>query len=312
MELGVALPYMENELEYLTRETFLIKKDHKYQTAFPIISRAAQEEAHIAQLTAAPDITKALTDFTDRLHTAFGSVGYAYYGNYQDYESAKWSLLMLAYDYFMYKGSHIRDWTERPDGGRWDMIGFQKTDVTEPCFVGNHGSNSGFQQFRYEFDGIADRTPLYLSDEESDALRNFALGNAKENNPETVEALKKCGYLRKSGDTYIPDVLVLNINEIKQAAEKLDGAASSELSQMAENARTLLKNLYDKITKAVSADLPAIFSNDVHQCRLAISNIYHARGYVMAEALRSGWLLPAEKVLPAICMCEISCLHGGD
>lgn len=300
MELGVAMPYMENELEYLTRETFLMKKNNKYQTAFPIISRAAQEESHIAQLTAAPDITKALTDFTDRLHTAFGSVGYAYYGDYQDYESAKWSLLMLVYDYFTRKVPQVLNFTERPDGGRWDMIGYQKSDVKEPCFVGNHGSNSGFQQFKYEFDVIADRTPLYLSDEETETLRNFALGNARKNNPETVEALEKYGYLRKSGDTYVPDILVLNINEIKRAAEKLDGAVASELSQMAENARTLLKNLYDKIAAAVKADLPAIFSNDAHQCRLAISNIYHARGYVMAQALRSGWLLPAEKVSPAI------------
>lgn len=207
---------------------------------------------------------------------------------------------MLACDYFMYKGSYIRDFTERPDGGRWDMIGFQKSDVKEPCFVGNHGSNSGFQQFRYEFDGIADRTPPYLSDEESEELRNFALENAKENNPETVEALEKYGYLRKSGDTYIPDILVININEIKQAVEKLDKATTSELSVMAENVRTLLKNLYDKISEAIKADLPAIFSKDEYQCRLAISSLYFARGYVMAEVLRSGWLLPAEKVSPAI------------
>lgn len=300
MELGVALPYIENELEYLTRETFLLKNDHKYQSAFPIISRAAQEQAHIAKLTATPDIAKVLTDFTDRLHNAFKSVGYAYYGNYQDYESAKWSLLMLAYDYFLYKSPRIRDFSERPDGGRWDMIGYQKSDITEPCFVGNHGSNYGFQQFRYEFDGIADRTPLYLGDEEAETLRNFALGISKEGRTETVKALEKYGYLHKNGDGYTPDILVLNMGEIKKAAEKFDSAAVSELSKMAENARTLLKNLYDKIAEAVTADLPAIFSKDEYQCRLATSNLYFSRGYVMSEALRSGWLLPAEKVSPAV------------
>ncbi len=54
LELGVALPYMKNELEYLTRETFLIKKDNRYQTSFPIISRSAQENVHVECLTAAP------------------------------------------------------------------------------------------------------------------------------------------------------------------------------------------------------------------------------------------------------------------
>ncbi len=300
LELGVALPYMENELEYLTRETFLMKKNNKYQTAFPIISRTAQEQAHIAELTAAPDITKALTNFTDRLHTAFRSVGYEYYGSYQDYESAKWSLLMLAYDYFIYKTPHVRDFTERPDNGSWDMIGYQNCDVTEPDFVGNHGSNYGFHQFKFEFDGIADRTPLYLTDEEAETLYNFAVGNAVAEGSKTVKALAAYGYLRRNGEVYIPDILVLNMNEIKQAAEKFDKATASELSVMAERARTQLKNLYDKIADAVKADLPTVFSKDEYQCRLAISNIYHARGYVMSEALRSGWLMSADKVSPAI------------
>lgn len=300
LELGVALPYMEDELEYLTRETFLIKKNNKYQTAFPIISRTAQQQAHIAQLTAAPGITKALISFTDRLHTAFGSVGYAYYGRYQDYESAKWALLMLAYDYFLYKSPRVRDFTVRPDNGRWDMIGYQQTDIAEPDIVGNHGSGYGFQQFKYLFNGIADRTPSYLTDKEAETLRNFALGNAKDGDPETVKVLETYGYLRKKGDKYIPDILVLNINEIRQAGEKFDQATASELSVMAERARTLLKNLYDKISEAIKADLPAIFSKDAYQLRLTTSNIYHARGYVMSEALRSGWMMPAEKVSPAI------------
>ena len=35
---------MEDELNYLTYQTFLIKKDNKYETAFPIVSKDAQEK----------------------------------------------------------------------------------------------------------------------------------------------------------------------------------------------------------------------------------------------------------------------------
>ncbi|MCM1365568.1 MAG: sigma-70 family RNA polymerase sigma factor [Ruminococcus sp.] len=300
LELGVALPYMENELEYLTRETFLIKNGNKYQTSFPIISRTVREQAHIAQLTAAPNITKALTSFTDALNAAFKSTGYAYYGTYQDYESAKWSLLMLAYDHFIHKNPRIRDWSERPDNGRWDMVGYQHSDVTEPHFVGKHGSNYGFRQFKYEFDGIAERTPLYLADDEAKTLCNSVIGNINDINSDTIKALKNYGYLRKDGENYIPNFLVLDINEIKQAVKKFDEATFFELSALADTAKAQLKDLYDKIAEVIKDDLPAIFSKDEYQYRLAVSNIYFCRGYVISEALRSGWLMSADKVSPAI------------
>ena len=49
LELGVALPYMEDELEYLTEQTLLVKDGDKYETAFPIVSKQAQEKVWIVK-----------------------------------------------------------------------------------------------------------------------------------------------------------------------------------------------------------------------------------------------------------------------
>ena len=300
LELGVALPYMEDELEWLTRETFLIKDGNKYQTAFPIVSRSAQEQVHYAWLTAAPQITKALISFAERLNDAFAEQGEAFYGPYQDYESAKWSILMLALDYFMYKAPKIRDFTKRPDNGYWDMIGYQKRPVSAPNFVGNHGGHYGFQQFKYEFDGISDRTPPFLNEEESKVLYDFVMGNTVEENDEIAEKLLGYGYLRKSGSTYIPDVVTIKIDEVRNAIRNMDESVMFELSVLAEHSKALLKNLYDEIYGIVCADLPPVFLNDVYQCRMAVSSSYFCRGYVMAEALKDKYLLPYGEVSPAI------------
>ncbi len=300
LELGVALPYMEDELELLTRETFLIKDGNKYQTAFPIVSRSAQEQVHFAWLTAAPAITKALASFVERLNDSFVEQGEQFYGQYQDYESAKWSILMLAFDYFMYKAPKIRDFTKRPDNGYWDMIGYQKRPISEPNFVGNHGGYYGFQQFKYEFDGISDQTPPYLTEEESKVLYEFVMGNVAEENGEIVEKLFGYGYLKENGSTYIPDVVTIRIKEVRNAIRNMDESVKSELSVLAERAKTLLKNLYDEVYSIVCADLPPVFLNDVYQCRMAVSNCYFCRGYVMAEALKSGYLLSYDQVSPAI------------
>ena len=46
IEIGVALPYMEDSLEHLVHETVLRKTNNKFETAFPIISREALERLH--------------------------------------------------------------------------------------------------------------------------------------------------------------------------------------------------------------------------------------------------------------------------
>ena len=297
IELGVALPYMENELEWLTRETFLTKTDNKYQTSFPIVSREAQEETHIAWLTAAPAIAKSLSSIVDRLNAALK----CFYGSNIDYESAKWTLLMLAFDHFMHRKPKLRNWTSRPDNGCWDMIGYQQCSINEPNFVGNHGSNYGFEHFRYEFDGIASRTPSFLSDEESKLLFDIASGNDPDHiDSEIAERMKHYGYLIETEGTYAAAFVILNVEEIKKAVQNLDASARSELEEAANRAQKLMKDLFDEIEKIVQKDLPEIFSEDNFLLRLAVSACYFRRGYVMSEALNSGYLTPADQLSRAI------------
>ena len=74
----------------------------------------------------------------------------------------------------------------------------------------------------------------------------------------------------------------------------------SKLSVLAERAKALLKSLYDEVYGIVCTDLPPVFLNDIYQCRMAVSSCYFCRGYVMAEALNSGYLLAYDQVSPAI------------
>ena len=300
LELGVALPYMENELEYLTRETFLIRKDGKYQTTFPILSRTAQEQVHVAKLTAAPEITKALISYVERLNDALTARKYAYYGSYQDYESAKWTLLMLAYLYFEYKPSHTQVNSERPDGGRWDIIGYQHCNVAKPalsvCNLGHSGNNYTYHQFRYEANDDADSAPGYLTEEETQVLYGFVTGGIEAENTEIAKELEKKGYLRKKGETYEPAILVLKMNELENTIKSLDAETLSELNVLAEKAKRLLEDLYHDISKVIISDLPAVFTKGECWYEHAILCCYLAREYVIAEALRQGYLLPPEKV----------------
>ena len=90
------------------------------------------------------------------------------------------------------------------------------------------------------------------------------------------------------------------MDEVRNAIRCMDEPVMSELSVLAERAKALLKSLYDEVYGIVCADLPPVFLNDVYQCRMAVSSCYFCRGYVMAEALNSGYLLAYDQVSPAI------------
>ena len=309
LELGVALPYMEDELEYLTQAAFLLKRDGKYQTAFPIVSSSAQEQVHIAKLTAAPEIAKTLTSFVDRLNEALTARGYAYYGTYQDYESAKWTFLMLAFQYFTYRLPHNHDHTDHPDDKKWGVIGYQHCHVTKPTpFVsndGHSGNNYSFQQFRYEFNDNADSVPDFLTEEEVQILHGFITGGIGEQSTAMVTELAEKGYLRKNGETYEPTIPVLKIEDIRNVVKSMNTETVSELTALADRAKKQLEDLYHTISEITRSDLPSAFSEDTFRCdrNYVISHNYLAREYVIAEALRQGYLLPAEKVSPVIGTC---------
>ena len=190
--LGVALPYMQSELDFLVRETFLSTIETaagvKYQTAFPIISREAWQACNKRQVELQDELADLLETLVDRYVSLCAEHGVKPYGGHQDYETAKWTLLMQALDTIQYEAFGKVNlhgwWTKRPDGGQWDIIGYQgktnamtsdgKNVINIPeYFVGLHGSSDTevcFQQYKFYYEYIMDRTPEFLDGKPADAL----------------------------------------------------------------------------------------------------------------------------------------------
>ena len=60
MEVGVALPYMEEELRGLVDATLMKKNGNKYQTNFFIVSADAQEKINVHLRAITPELTRAV------------------------------------------------------------------------------------------------------------------------------------------------------------------------------------------------------------------------------------------------------------
>ncbi len=281
MELGVALPYMEDELEFLVRETFLRRENGRFETAFPIIGREVQRRLHEASLVYASRLTELLTSAIDRLYGLSPEL----YGGNISYEDAKWALLMWVADvaYRSSRSTPSGERTKRPNKGCWDIIGYQSVDFDEPPFVGEHGvfDRDGrecvrFAQFKFKYHDIGLRTPTVLSFEEGEALRAVALGEKCD--AYYAERLVDYGYVRRDGGRYVAAVCI--VGDVPEAPELTE-------------ASRLFAEANSRFAELIRAELPPSIRADEAQCRLACAATVE-RGYITSEALARGWLVESE------------------
>ena len=313
IEVGVALPYMEDTVRHLTSQTLLVKNGEKYETNFPIISREAQQKIHFYYEGILPQLVALITENTDRLMAQYQEAGLCYYGEYQNYEEAKWMLLMNFYLslYSLCSNSPKEKLgnTPRQNRGVWDVLGFEKCDFC-PAVVGRHCQYEGFVHYRFGYCGILNRTPANLTPDEAHELR-LIVENKKAKNEATREDLIKYGYACKKGERYVPNVAVIK-QSTEQAFMKFckKKKFSSDFIQHAnirgkliENILQTIEGINNSVREIIVSDLPHCLRDDermVNALLEAICTTSHTLRYIVKYGLESGWLKYDEITSPAI------------
>lgn len=257
--LGIALPYMEDELSFLVREQLLKKSGDRYETDFPIVSREEQRAVHEKSLAVAGPLTDTLCAIVDT-YTANGGAKarFAEIG----YENAKWALLARVFDEL--ECAEYAKNPDRPDDGAWTVTGYEIIDWEEPHFVGMHGGLTyeeteaiQFWQYKFQWQNLWNNTPTFLTVPEAQTLRDAATGHADKCDPATLARLISYGYLRRDGDRLTPLFVRLD----PDAAETYGADVAGKLHTLAQKAREMFRE-----------------------------NPKLSRGYVIDEAIARGWL----------------------
>jgi len=98
MEIGIALPYMEDELESLVWDGFLKKNGNKYETNIFIVSAKAQEKIYTHLKSITPTLTEKIIALNENQVKGFEENGYQWHEGYMLYEDMKWDMLMRKTD----------------------------------------------------------------------------------------------------------------------------------------------------------------------------------------------------------------------
>ena len=271
LELGIALPYMEDELDFLTREQLLAKNENKYQTAFKIISKEDQRKKYDNNKKIQKPMTDKICELIDTYIVEDGSkVNYDYVG----YEAAKWALIVQTFDSLQFLAKETcssskknsNPYPLRPDDGAWTLTGYETIDWKKPDFVGLHGYRSydknevkkdiEFGQFKFVFKNICEKTPEHLSWTEAYTLWLVCNERTEACEKPYLEKLLEYGYLKKD-DSIIPKVVIFDRNAEKAYNE-----------QLTEKLTSLRDDIYSLFKQA----------SDIE------------RGYIVEQAILDGWL----------------------
>ena len=320
MELGVALPYMEEALASLVEATLMKKNGNKYETNFFIVSAAAQEKIYAHLRGIAPELTRAVIASMEYEIEWKNKNCPAWYEGYQPFEDMKWALLMTETDAInsytlkpfnknAAEFPNIGPWghTLRPNGGEWDLLGMESHHGDEPDFVGLSGCVSSpnekdlpeimFRQFRFKYCGLEKHTPPVLTYAEGLGMVTVANGKSEEVDNVILKRLESYGYIKKADAGYVPTVTVMR----RERSHKMPKEAREQFEALRHKATEIATRHYLFCREQIYKEIPDFLKEDVFQIDHACANIFAMRGAVLEEAIKQGYLLfDKNKVSPAL------------
>ena len=185
--------------------------------------------------------------------------------------------------------------TVRPNGGEWDILGMESCREHCPNFVGLYGCVSspeeknlpeiGFRQFHFQYRGIS-KNFHGINYDDGEGILSVAKGNSAKVDGAILSRLESYGYIKKTDDGYIPNILVMR----KESAYKMKKEEKAEYDALCKTAVEISTRHYLFCREQIFAEIPEFLRDDVFQIEHACGNIFDIRGAVLEEALRTGYI----------------------
>ncbi len=295
LELGVALPYLEEEVAILEKHGLLRKTGKKYESTVPIISADAQRKVYDKCSALAPLMLEKIIAYLRLRDELYLKNGLRWNLGTQPEKDMRWARLMRAADLARYTVLDDGDErTKRPNGGEWDLVGYEEYNGPRFEFVGEHGAGQDirFIQYKFNYRNIASKTPTQLDHSLAKALE--AVCENRTADAASVEKLLEMGYLKKEDGKLIPQMMVVDYQYSVVGSKGLPKEDAEKLDALWKTVVSYAWDLKNYIENNVLSEISPCAMNDPITRDIVIRNFCSMRGAVLEEALRSGYISYAE------------------
>lgn len=262
IELGIAVPYMEEEVSLLENAELLKKLDDgKYITSFFIAPKECIEE-----------INELCEDFAFDTHAKFWKIARDFTEkHYAEFIGESTVSIQDATMFFTLKlidkvkntsDGGVWDKFSRKDGSNWGFIGFEqgaREGRIRACCFSDNGTGNGSPFFRaYIAEGSFGKsvfknkcfnfgdTDVKVMDE---LVKNgYCTAGFTASQNEVVDILYKAGYIIKDGDKYKPNLLVFEDGELSGFINLMISEHKDEVDAVTER----IKKFHDDAVNVIS------------------------------------------------------------
>jgi len=303
IEVGVALPYIEEELAALTEATLMRQNGRFYETGFPIISSNTQMKIQSHMSGLAPDIAEGIIDALEYNTAWYNAECPGWHAGFQPWEDMKWALLMQHLEWVRNEiraekcshpeeqaGTGARLFTQRPNRGEWDVVGLENCQ-TPFVAIGVHYAGLAdapqirFKQYKFPYRNIASKTPHLLTQYDVQVFRKI-LEDDTEGIPESaLQELMKYGYLRRVEGRYEPTFGVLYSDRSKPMPPEV----RAELDRRLQRAKTLMIRHWEYCSEQIVEDMPEFLKKDTHQLEFVSTIVADVKEAVFKQAIKTGY-----------------------
>lgn len=262
LEMGIAMPYMEEEVRLLTRGTLLKEVEKgRFETDFIIVDKDTQLDIFHKLVEISDHFCPLLLRFIDSNIDKIRKIDFI--GNQIPAEELYWTLIPRFVDILSGKlreHKHVPiEYTDRPGNGKWDLTGYEECSLPFSTFIGRNGSGSEKEMmWTYKirmgnlFDRAGELSSYEVSVLASVLLTNKTMNELSHSEEEVILKLIARGFLREEDKEIIPMFIVFTSHsqegEIRQQME-----SSTDFKQLLND----MEEYYDFIYSKVGRNAPA-------------------------------------------------------
>ena len=277
IEMGIAVPYMEEAVNELVNATLMKKSGNKYETDFEIINADMQrktEDVHLKIKDEYFQISKDILSIVEKEGNKH------LLGGTQTFEELKWIYLLDLSDGINChversrpvdeSGNIFSGYTKRPHGGEWDITGYEDFKSCEyNVFIGYNGSDSASSKISvcaYDF-------------------HQYSWGHRSTNwsfRPEQVKVIEKIldGKIDEADKKVIQELIELGAFELK------DGKYICKMAIAKKDEDLFRQSLSEDVYKNKFMPLYEKLKN----LEKSVDKNIWMRPYVFSTALKAGYL----------------------
>lgn len=226
MEMGISMPYMEEEVQLLVDGTLLKEVEKgRYETDFIIVDKTMQSDIFHKLAESGERFSPVLLELLDSTLKRIRAVGFI--GSHMESEELYWTLIPRVIDLLSNQVEQAKlvpgQYTARPHQGRWDIVGYEDCLLPYNTFVGHNGNGSEaavMWAYKIRMENLWSRAGELLSHEVhilANAVRSGKspdqLGDAEK---EVVRHLMERGFVKKDSGPVTPTFPVWTREQLHQ------------------------------------------------------------------------------------------------